>query len=376
MNWTSLIGLSWLLVGVSFASAADPSADLFKPSGPVPKFKINLNKENLELLKREPRKYVRCEVKVGDKTYQDVAIHIKGAAGSSRGWDDKPALTLNFDMFVKDQNFYGLDKIHLNNSVQDGSYLNELICGEMALAAGLPASRATHAIVELNGRKVGFYVLKEGFNKGFLKRHFENSSGNLYDGGFLQDIDAPLKLDSGKANDRKDLKALVEACREGDADKRWEKMNKVLDVDRMITNAVLQTIATDWDGYCRNRNNYRVYFDPKTNKAVFIPHGMDQMFQNPGDGLWHGWGGMATRAVLETPEGKKQFIAKMKEFTEKYFVLEKLYKRIDELLPRGKEALEAYQKGAGAGWENEVKNYKERLKQRSEFIKRELPKLK
>ena len=370
--------LVFLLVAAPAVAAdkPDPSAEFFKPTGPVPVFQFTFEKADADSLRREPRKYVKCTVKVGDQTFKDVAVHLKGAAGSFRAFDDKPALTVNMEHFTKGQKFHGMDKFHLNNSVQDGTYLNELMCGEMALANGLPAARAGHAVVEINGRKLGFFVLKEGFNKTFLRRHFADPNGNLYDGGFLQDIDAPLKLDNGTANDHKDLKALAKACQEPNAEKRFAALDKVLDIDRMVTNAAFQAICTDWDGYCRNRNNYRVYFDPKSGKAVFVPHGMDQMFQNPNDAIWPGWGGLAARALLETPEGKKRYIAKVKEMTEKSFTLEKWYKRIDELVPRMKEAMEGVQKGSGKNYDNEVKAYKDRLKQRVEYLAREVPKLK
>src|SRR5215212_1845444 len=170
---------------VTAAEKPDPAADLFKPAGPVPVFKIETDKATADSLRREPRKYVPCTLKVADQTFKGVGIHIKGAAGSTRPWDDKPALTLNMDKFAPHQSFRGLDKFHLNNSVQDGTYLNEIVCSELSLAAGLPTPRATHALVELNGRKVGLYVLKEGFDAVFLARHFGDATGNLYDGGFL-----------------------------------------------------------------------------------------------------------------------------------------------------------------------------------------------
>jgi len=366
-----------LTISVQAADKPDPSAEFFKSTGPVPVFKIEVDKATADSLRREPRKYVKCTLKVGDQTYKDVAIHLKGAAGSFRGFDDKPALTLNMNHFVKGQMFHGIDKFHLNNSVQDPTYMDEIICGDIALAAGLPTPRGTHAVVELNGRKLGLYVLKEGFDGAFLHHHFADVSGNLYDGGFLTDIDSPLRLERGTPKDHKDLKALAAACQEPNAEKRFAAMDKLMDVDRMITNACLQVIATDWDGYCRNRNNYRVYFDPKSGKAVFFPHGMDQMFNSPHEGLWHGWGGMAARAVLETPEGKKRFIAKLKEMNEKQFALDKVFKRIDEMVPRVRDALESINKGSGKGWEsNDVKAFKERLKQRSEYLKTEIPKLK
>jgi spore coat protein CotH len=364
---------------VLLAATPDPdtSAELFKPSGPVPVIKITVDDENLAQLRREPRTYVRCTVRVGDRTYPDVGIHLKGAAGSYRDWDDKPGLTLNFDKFTKPQSFRGLDKVHLNNSVQDGSYLHEILANELYLAAGVPACRCTHALVEMNGRKPRVYVLKEGFDKTWLRRHFENHKGNLYDGGFLTDVNAPLKLDTGTDNGRKDLQALTRACSERDANRRYEAVSKLVDVDKFLTYTAIQIITTDWDGYNRNRNNYRIYFDPTSSKAVFIPHGLDQMWQNPGEGLWPGWGGMVARAILDHPEGKKKAIARLKEVVEKHFVLEKLYQRIDELAPRAKAAHEqASGKDRAIWYQNEVRGLKQRLKQRDELLKRELPNLK
>ncbi len=160
-------------------------ADFFE-SGRVPQIRIEIVKTNMESLRRDARKYVPATVRDGETVYTNVAIHLKGAAGSFRSVDDRPALTLNFDKFIPGQNFEGLDKLHLNNSVQDPSYMTELICGELFLAAGVPAARASHARVELNGRDLGLYVVKEGFDKKFLKRHFKDVNGNLYDGGFLR----------------------------------------------------------------------------------------------------------------------------------------------------------------------------------------------
>lgn len=377
-----MLSVRWLPLALSLALAhpvaaqpKDAAADFFKPTGAVPKVKVTVDAANLKLLGQNPRQYVKANIQVDDKVYKNVGLHLKGAAGSWRDWNDKPGLTLNFNKFTDDQLFCGLDKMYLNNGAQDGSFLQELLANELALAMGVPATRCAHAVVELNGRKVGLYVFKEGFDSPWLKRHFKDSSGNLYDGGFLTDINGDLKLDHGTDNGRKDLKALVKACNEGDANKRYKEVEKLLDVDNFCANAALQIVTADWDGYVRKPNNYRVYF-PKDGKAVFIPHGMDQMWQNPGEQLWHGWGGMVARTVLDHPEGKKKTIAKLKEMTEKHFTLEKMTKRIDELVPRVKEAMKAVDKNWPNGYTNEVNWLKERLKQRVEYIKKELPKLK
>ncbi|HTE19990.1 MAG TPA: CotH kinase family protein, partial [Armatimonadota bacterium] len=190
------------------ASKKDDSIPFFR-DGAVPRLKIQIPDAELNQLRQKNREYVRCTVTEDDKTqYPNVGIHLKGAAGSFRGLDDKPALTLNFDKFTKGREFHDLEKIHLNNSVQDPTYLNELLTSELFLTAGIPAARTTHARVWLNGRDLGLYVLKEGFNKDFLKRYFANTTGNFYEPGLIQDLDGQVKLQSGSGPaDRSDVKA-------------------------------------------------------------------------------------------------------------------------------------------------------------------------
>ena len=93
----------------------------------------------------------------------------------------------------------------------------------------------------LNGRDVGLYVLKEGFDARFLGRHFPRSEGNLYDGGFAQDIDANLTKETGKGpDDRGDLYALALAAREPNAAKRWTEVGERLDIDSFVTFMALE----------------------------------------------------------------------------------------------------------------------------------------
>ncbi len=375
-RWLASI-TAFLLGSFADAQQKDLAADFFKPKGPVPKVAVTVDAENLKQIGKDPRKYTKAStIKVDDKTYTGVGFHLKGAAGSWRDWNDKPGLTLNFNKFTADQLCNGMDKMYLNNGAQDGTYLQELLANELALAMGVPATRCAHALVELNGRKAGLYVFKEGFDSGWLKRHFKESGGNLYDGGFLTDINGELKLDHGTDNGRKDLKELVKTCNEGDAKKRYEAVGKLVDVDNFCAFAALQIVTADWDGYIRKPNNYRLYFPKNGGKAVFIPHGMDQMWQNPGEQIWHGWGGMVARAILDYPDGKKKTAEKLKEMLEKYFTVEKLNKRIDELAPRIQDAMKTIDKNLAKGHENEVRGLKDRLKQRVEYLTKELPKLK
>lgn len=303
------------LADQSVERKADAS-DAFFASEKVVSLKIELAPAELQKLRDDNRNYVRCEVvENGSVTYKSVAIKLKGAAGSFREWDDRPALTLNMGKYTKKQSFHQLNKFHLNNSVQDEAYLNELLCSEIFRKAGLPVPRVTHARVWLNGRDVGLYVLKEGFDKSFLKRHFADASGNLYDGGFLQDIDVDLEKDAGDGpDDRSDLQALREACAESDPVLRETRLATLLDVDRFIDFMALELMTGHWDGYSLAKNNYRLYFDPQSKKAHFLAHGMDQTFVYPEASVIDYPGAIVASAVMHSRAWRKNYRARLKQF--------------------------------------------------------------
>ena len=357
---------------------ADDAAKSYFDRGEIPELTIELADKDADSLRREPRKYVKCVVKEGKKVVgKDVGIHLKGAAGSFRGFDDKPGLTLNMDKFVDDQKFHGLDKFHLANSAQDGSYISEQFCGELFRAAGVPAARCTHAVVTLQGRPRGFYYLKEGYDSDFLRRNFGQSIGNLYDGGFLQDIDAKLQVISSKEDvkEQADLNALLAASRIPDAGERFKKMEQLLDMDKFISYVALDMILCDWDGYPSKCNNYRVYHNPKTNKITFIPSGMDQMLGDPNFPLMQ-FGGRIARKVLDTPEGKKRYAARVEELLKTVFKVDDMVKRLDELEKRVQPALAKADAGAGRDYKNQVNRLRDAVKQRHKAVTEQLKGLK
>lgn len=369
------------------ASTKDESWEFFNPASPIQTLKLAVDQENLAALRRgsQPathnsviRTYAKATLRCNNTSYKNVGIHLKGAAGSFRDWNDKPGITINSDKFKKNQDFHGLDKFYLNNSVQDETYLNELLFGLLFQAEGLASPRVTHVFVELNGRKAGLYVLREGFDKTFLKRHFKDASGNLYDGGFLADIDAnpPPQLDSGPGCDWKDLKALSGAARTADHAERLKKLEKLVDLDKFAALWAIEILGCDWDGYMRKANNYRIYQDPSTDKLTFLPHGKDQMFQNPQEPIGDGWGGLVARRLYETEAGRKLYHAKLRSMLAKHFKMDNWNRMVDEWGKRLKGPLNEFQKGAGDHYMETLKQYKIRIKERIDYLNREVPKLK
>ena len=292
-------------------------------------FKIELSKNSLETLRRQqregPRPPVPATVTIDGLVFTNVAVHLKGAAGSFRGVDDHPALTVSFSKFVEGRRWMGLRKIHLNNSVQDSTYMNEYLAGELFRAANVPATRVAWATVQINERKHGLYVLKEGFTEDLLQCSFKQTEGNLYDGGFVTDVDSPLQLDTGKGvKDRSDLKALAGAAEERDKARRWERLQQTLDVVRFADYLALSVMVADWDGYAINRNNYRLYFNPANGRAVFMPHGQDQLFQRSDMGITPGFSGLVARAFMDTPEGRQLYETRFQTVFNEVMQLERM----------------------------------------------------
>lgn len=301
-----------------------------------PQMHVQVSKEDLARLRKDPRTEVRAKIREVvpgkiDVLHEDVEIHIKGGPGSLRSVDDKPALTLNFSKYIRNRRFHGLDKFHLNNSVQDPAYMCENLGGQIFRAAGIPAPRVTYAHVWLNDRDLGLYVLIEGFDEAFLRNGFKNRSGIIYQGAF-SDIDGNLP---SNAKDPKQaqilLKRLADAFREPDPAKRRQKIEQYLDVDKFLTFMALESMVAHWDGYCGNRNNYRIYEDPSSNKMIFLPHGMDQLFQRPDYPLMSNNGAIVCQALLATPEDRIKYFERIAELRKKVFDPQDLHKRIDDI---------------------------------------------
>jgi len=82
-------------------------------------------------------------------------VRLKGS-GSFRTLDEKAAFLLNFDHPVDGQLLDGLEKLALNNMVHATSMEREVLGYELFRAGGVPAPRAAHAVVTVNGAPYGF----------------------------------------------------------------------------------------------------------------------------------------------------------------------------------------------------------------------------
>jgi hypothetical protein len=357
------------------ARAADP------PQRPVPgaevfagdkviAFRIEVAPADLESLRQEPREFVKASVQAGSITCTNVAIHLKGRTGSFRSLDDKPALTLDFDKFAPAQRCDGLSRIHLNNSVEDPGYLNEALGAELFQRAGVPAARVAHATVELNGRKLGPYVLKEGFAREFLAMHFRRTDGNLYENDPTDDDPGHVKRNSGAGpDDLSDVRALLAAAAETDHALRWQRLGEMLDLDQFLTFMAVEIMAGHRDGYCLAANNYRLYFAPEAQRFAFIPHGMDQLFGRADLPLRASMGGPVARAVMDTTIGRRLYLERAATLLTNVFRVEALTNRVAQLTVRLGPALEA---GAAREQADAARQLTERIGRRVAQLEKQL----
>lgn len=350
----------------SAAAADGAAADAFFAGDHIPRVEIHLAGEDADRLRNDPRSYVPCTLTIdGETVLEDVAIKLKGSAGSFQGLDEKPGLTVNVDRFRPGARFHGLDKFHLNNAAQDPTLLADWLGARLFSAAGIPAARVTHARVFLDDRDLGLAVFKEAIDRDFLDRHFDAPDGNLYDGGTGVDLDELVERDEGKRGvPGADLRRLVAACRLDDPPRRPAAIETSLDVPGFLTFMALELMAGHWDGYTNAHNNYRIYVDPGDGDRIrFIPHGMDQIFGDPGAPILEMPPTIVGAAVMAVPRWRSAYRERVRELLPLFdaaAILPELERVAGRLRPAvaetGQEALDA--------WEAELAALRERIVER------------
>ena len=358
---------------LSMATAADSKksdvSDAFFRDAAVRSIQIEVPASSLPALKEGQRDYVRATVREGSQVWRDVGIRLKGH-GSFQTIDRKPNLALKFNEFVSGQEFHGLTKVMLNNCAQDPSYLREVVATGLFHDAGIPTARVTHERVQLNGRELGFYVLVEGVNKNMLKREFGHAGGNLYEGE-SKDIDERLDQENGDDTTQKDLQALAAAARQPAA-KRMEALRAVLDVDEFITFLAMEILTANVDGYAHTKNNYRIYHQPKSDRLVFLPHGLEMTLGNAG--FEPPQSSLLVKSMMELPEFRAQYRAKLGDLAAKVWQVPALTNRIAGLATR--LALAAPDQKIARNIEEEARKLRTQVAQQQQLLAAELRRMK
>jgi spore coat protein CotH len=198
----------------------------------------------------------------------------------------QPSLKIAVDAVDPDRTS-GLEKITLNNSIQDPSYIDQCIGYALFDRAGLPAPRCNFAHLTVNGQPLGTYVHVEAIEDELLDHHYLSSDGNLYEGTLSDFLPAWAgtfeKENNVEEDDWSDIEAVVTAAAAPDAE-LLTSLDAVIDTDEFIRFWALESLVQHWDGYAGNINNFWLY--ESGGRLHFPPWGADQLLaeRNPVQG--------------------------------------------------------------------------------------------
>lgn len=126
--------------------------------------------------------YTTCSVIVDGEAYKNIAIRAKGntSLSSVRSMNsNRYSFKLEFDHYDNNNTYYGLDKLCLNNIIQDNTYMKDYLAYTMMYEFGVPAPLCSFTYITVNGENWGLYLAVEAVEDSFMLRNY-NSAGELY----------------------------------------------------------------------------------------------------------------------------------------------------------------------------------------------------
>ncbi len=127
--------------------------------------------------------YTACSVVIDNEAYKNVAIRAKGNTSltqvQSYG-NNRYSFKIEFDHYDSTKTYYGLDKLCLNNIIQDNTYMKDYLCYRMMSEFGVDSPLCSYVYITVNGEDWGLYLAVEGIEDSFLQRNYGNDSGELY----------------------------------------------------------------------------------------------------------------------------------------------------------------------------------------------------
>jgi len=154
--------------------------------------------------------YSVCSVIIDGEAYKNVGIRAKGntslSSVASYG-NDRYSFKIEFDQYDNTKSYYGLDKLSLNNIIQDTTYMKDYLVYQMMGEFGVAAPLCSYAYITVNGEDFGLYLAVEAVEDGFLTRNYGSNYGDLYKPD-------SMSMGGGRGNgkdfDREDMESMFE----------------------------------------------------------------------------------------------------------------------------------------------------------------------
>ena len=160
--------------------------------------------------------YYNCTVVIDNEAYKNVAIRAKGNTSLSQVahyGNDRYSFKIEFDHYDSNKTYYGLDKLCLNNIIQDNTYMKDYLCYQMMNKMGVASPLCSYVYITVNGQDWGLYLAVEAVEESFLQRNYGKNYGELYKPdstsmgagrGNGQQFNMNEFFDQGKSNQQQD----------------------------------------------------------------------------------------------------------------------------------------------------------------------------
>ena len=127
--------------------------------------------------------YTECDVEIDGEVFSSVGLRAKGNNSlrlvNEYGLE-RYSLKIEFDHFQDGNTYYGLDKLSLDSSYQDNSYMKNYLAYDMMDYMGVPSPLCSYVWVTVNGEDWGLFLAVEEPEEAFARRNYGADHGKLY----------------------------------------------------------------------------------------------------------------------------------------------------------------------------------------------------
>ncbi|HBR02739.1 MAG TPA: spore coat protein CotH [Ruminiclostridium sp.] len=128
--------------------------------------------------------YISATVIINGKKIKNVGIRPKGNSSLSTvaqdDTTDRFSFKIEFDHYIAEQTWLGLDKLAVNNMQGDATYMKEYLSYDIMDYVGVAAPLYTFADISVNGENWGFYLAVECLEDSYTERVYGKNHGDLY----------------------------------------------------------------------------------------------------------------------------------------------------------------------------------------------------
>ena len=127
--------------------------------------------------------YYMASVVIDGESYKNIGLRAKGNTSlsmvSSLG-SERYSFKIEFDHYDSTRTYHGLDKLSLNNLIQDSTMMKDYLTYTMMNGFGVNSSLCSYVYITVNGEDWGLYLAVEGVEESFLERNYGSDYGELY----------------------------------------------------------------------------------------------------------------------------------------------------------------------------------------------------